>query len=1781
MSKRSRIEVLPLPAVMTPRSPRRTGSRSSRGGSRSRSRERRRATLPVLTIRMPQNLVIPKIPDSHDSVHVTWQQTDKDGSSSLIPLRSSNASSGGAARAVSPYGSTPPAPSGIPTATGRGIPSSRSQTLADKQSNRTSAGSTTSTSSSKSATATSGTTSGSAAASSKPPASAPKNSMLDKFKFFKDKDKNKDKEKEKDKDKDKSGGGSSGGGGATGGGGVVKSASKSSTSTASTSASSRSDTSSSDTTGKSSSFTTTTSSSSGHSSASGDQHGIGASGGTVPSNPATPSKSAGKSGKKSSLVRAFSSSKKEQQHMQQQQQQQQPIHQQQQPLPPTPEDAHHYQQQQQQQLHQHARSAVPPPIPSAAGLGPPTGGPYPNTAQSVSSASSHRHASPSQARKSSKSDRDRDRERADARHAAASPTPTSSSSSKRSKLAGLTGIPKTQSSSGKSSSKSPSSVPPSVSSPSIPSSSTGIPKPSSSSSGKTKMSKEDKAKAAAAGKEYNKALYKDLPGTTPPKQISSGSKSSSSSSPHHQQQQQAAAYQQTHPHHQQQQQQQGYSMRQHQQQQHYSQTYPMQHHQYPGYGGPEYQYSSQHGYTPPYAHNPGYATPSRSAQPGSPLVQNVHPRVNMQAIERQQQQQQVMSHHHQQQQQQNKTDQASAFAASSTSSSTPSSSSASTRSAQASHYVPVTIPAVNMDTHPSNTGSTSASGTSSGGTGSRSMKQMLPQSPMMSPNMNRHNPSVNVVKPTISSSTSQSVGSSPSTTQKSNKSDSNTQTNLSVLHRSVTPKQHMLSSTDHSGKSSPKPESSSNRHESSKTRPSPSGSPHVSNKSSFHGKERGLDNIHGSATPSQSPATSKRNGSSEHSSRKTSSKENLLSATNSNQSELDANVSSGLEKLAIKDGSTSTSSHPSVNTGPDKLMSSTTSTISPKLGVKMLGPHIPKNASNVAVVQPRPGEKMETTFDAEVRTETIQELGKTSSSGKETTFLTPEKEEKTTFLDDAGEAMDIKPMPPIMRALPYGYFRGYSGYGGFSNRNFHIPAMYATRAATGSAQGLGLPRPLTDQSPAKYYSSQMKRAGSSHNPASSSDDYASESDSYDYVSGYMSDGEILKNSSSYNSQYMPHLHPYRGGNGTAGGNGNGGPGHGGNGGVGDSGLGGGDDWASGYLSEGGASLYARRLQQRFREGMQAVRECMQKSSSAAMDDDSFDDSSSISSGEISDTIAEISTDENLTGSSQGALSDHHPLNPYSSIKRGPHSLHAGYLSSNGGNGGIAAGIIPPGYVLAGGPAGMHQGYSPLHHQQQVGYKRVPNLGTSAFMGTDYNSDSGIGSGVGGPSNGGSPWGRKYSLPQAGSKFSSLSNDPNKLLSSDPSDYGYGYGWPSSRSDSGGVYSSLRKMSSGSNPDYAYHSEGDYDAPGPPSNMRRRSFSPLPPPGGVKRDTETNTDQSHLLEASLRRLQTSASSGSGLGRNGGSGVNPPSSNGAGTQFGYRRSLSNASNHSLGSPTKGTPPSSSSKNSPGSSAVGSRLAKHGIETGGNQQMGTNMMMPPRPASATGRPMMHPDMMVEGGSGYHTSPSSATSTLERKRKNGNGSLTSSKSTGCTQTQTPALLDRGAEYQSNSLGRRRLFAGSSKHCLSKSSSQDAAGPGGAGQGVAGSPSNVGGTIISNPHATYGRSAVEQHHQQLLQQQATSHYVNMQELHARANYVSLDFPPSPRNSGLVASGGAGIHGSNLSLVSSTSSVYSSAEEKQAHEIRKLKRDLMLAQEKVQTLTCQLSNNVSTHHLHV
>ncbi|KAM5138264.1 neuron navigator 2-like [Mantella aurantiaca] len=61
--------------------------------------------------------------------------------------------------------------------------------------------------------------------------------------------------------------------------------------------------------------------------------------------------------------------------------------------------------------------------------------------------------------------------------------------------------------------------------------------------------------------------------------------------------------------------------------------------------------------------------------------------------------------------------------------------------------------------------------------------------------------------------------------------------------------------------------------------------------------------------------------------------------------------------------------------------------------------------------------------------------------------------------------------------------------------------------------------------------------------------------------------------------------------------------------------------------------------------------------------------------------------------------------------------------------------------------------------------------------------------------------------------------------------------------------------------------------------------------------------------------------------------------------------------------------------------------------------------------------------------------------------------------------------------------------------------------------------------------------------------------------------------SGSFRDGFEEVHGSSLSLVSSTSSVYSTPEEKCQSEIRKLRRELDTSQEKVSALTTQLSAN--------
>ncbi|XP_059787251.1 neuron navigator 2 isoform X12 [Balaenoptera ricei] len=80
-----------------------------------------------------------------------------------------------------------------------------------------------------------------------------------------------------------------------------------------------------------------------------------------------------------------------------------------------------------------------------------------------------------------------------------------------------------------------------------------------------------------------------------------------------------------------------------------------------------------------------------------------------------------------------------------------------------------------------------------------------------------------------------------------------------------------------------------------------------------------------------------------------------------------------------------------------------------------------------------------------------------------------------------------------------------------------------------------------------------------------------------------------------------------------------------------------DDITSGYMTDGGLGLYTRRLN-RLPDGMAVVRETLQRNTSLGLGDaDSWDDSSSVSSG-ISDTIDNLSTDD-ITSSSIGSYAN--------------------------------------------------------------------------------------------------------------------------------------------------------------------------------------------------------------------------------------------------------------------------------------------------------------------------------------------------------------------------------------------------------------------------------------------------------------------------------------------------------------------------------------------------------------
>ena len=406
---------------------------------------------------------------------------------------------------------------------------------------------------------------------------------------------------------------------------------------------------------------------------------------------------------------------------------------------------------------------------------------------------------------------------------------------------------------------------------------------------------------------------------------------------------------------------------------------------------------------------------------------------------------------------------------------------------------------------------------------------------------------------------------------------------------------------------------------------------------------------------------------------------------------------------------------------------------------------------------------------------------------------------------------------------------------------------------------------------------------------------------------------------------------------------------------------------------------------------------------------SFDDSSSISSGDISDAINEISTDEgNLT-----AGSGQNDSNPYNSLKRGPNDLLRNLTNAQ-----IRA---SPG-------------------------KRVPNLGTSAFLGADYASDAG---GGGTQVHG---W-RKFSLQN------------NRLLSSDPADYAYLYsGYEQWRGGNGSApqenLGPLRKISNASQPDIHAHyrsqsTTGDYAG----------SEKGYP---ATKCDSETNTDQSHIYEERMRKMQNMQ--------------HARQAQAAGVGYGYRRPTSNTSTGSVGSAKSAPGTTGSSPGTPGgkagSNAVGSRLAKHGLDQIAQQYHTATSKQRQEQSIAAQR--QHLANQKETNS----IPQYSSASLERR---GHGS--SGKSSSAAQTEMEM-------YKSNSLGRRKGGIGPRIPL----------------QGDTGG--FCGSTIISNPHATYSKPDGSRQNSPYSSVHIPGHIALMNGSHT-GNYVPLEYAMgSPRNSG-------------------------------------------------------------------
>ncbi|XP_028735991.1 neuron navigator 2 isoform X9 [Peromyscus leucopus] len=607
-----------------------------------------------------------------------------------------------------------------------------------------------------------------------------------------------------------------------------------------------------------------------------------------------------------------------------------------------------------------------------------------------------------------------------------------------------------------------------------------------------------------------------------------------------------------------------------------------------------------------------------------------------------------------------------------------------------------------------------------------------------------------------------------------------------------------------------------------------------------------------------------------------------------------------------------------------------------------------------------------------------------------------------------------------------------------------------------------------------------------------------------------------------------------------------------------------DDITSGYMTDGGLGLYTRRLN-RLPDGMAVVRETLQRNTSLGLGDaDSWDDSSSVSSG-ISDTIDNLSTDDintsssissyaNTPASSRRNLDVQTDAEKHSQVER--NSLWSGEDIKKSDGGSDSGVKMEPGSKWRRNPSDMSD-----ESDKSVSGKKNPVISQTGSWRRGMTAEVGITMPRTKPS---APTGT-LKTPGTGKTDDAKVSEKGRLspkasqVKRSPSDAGRSSGDESkktlpssSRTPTANANSFGFKKQSGSAAGLAM-----ITASGATITSRSATLGKIPKSSALvgrstgrktSMDGAPNQDDGYLSLSSRTNLQYRS-----LPRPSKS----SSRNGAGNRCSTSSIDSNMSSKSAGLPVpKLREPSKTSLGSSLPGLVNQTDKEKGISSDNESVASCNSVKAnpaTQPVCSSAQATLQPGTKYSDVASptLRSDPHLDRNTLPKK--------------GLRYTPTSQLRtqeDAKEWFRSHSAGGLQDTAANSPF----SSGSSVTSPSGTRFNFSqlASPTTVTQMSLSNPTMLRTHSLSN----------ADGQYDPYTDSRFRNSSMSLDEKSRTMSrSGSFRDGFEEVHGSSLSLVSSTSSIYSTPEEKCQSEIRKLRRELDASQEKVSALTTQLTAN--------